>query len=382
MLINEDPATMRNKLRVGVIFGGRSGEHEVSLASAASVIGALDSAKYEVVQIGITPEGRWISSPHVLARLMEKRIGNEEERFLVPEPNRQGLVSADGSTVEPSGIDVIFPLVHGTYGEDGTLQGLLELANLPYVGSGVLASAVGLDKIVQKQIFEREGLPVPKYVWFRASRFRARPSRVIAGVERRLRYPVFVKPANTGSSVGISKAHNRSELKDALVIAARYDLKIIVEQGVRDLREIECSVLGNDSPEASVPGEIIPSNEFYDYDAKYIDGKSVAMIPARLPVGAARRVRDLAVRAFVALDCAGMARVDFFVTRKRGTVYLNEVNTIPGFTSISMYPKLWEASGLGYGQLLDRLIALALERHREKSGLQRTYEPSKDWYRS
>ena len=373
---------MERKLRVGVIFGGRSGEHEVSLVSATSVITALDADKYEVVPIGITQEGRWLSSDKGLKLLKEKTgIEQAPECFLVPEPNRQALVAAGSGEMHSPPIDVIFPLVHGTYGEDGTLQGLLELANIPYVGAGVLASAVGMDKIVQKQIFQQEKLPVAKYIWFHSSVCREHPERVAAIVAKSLTYPVFVKPANTGSSVGISKAHNRKELREALALAVEYDRKVIIEQGINNIREIECSVLGNDEPVASVPGEIVPSNEFYDYNAKYVDGKSEAIIPAKLPKRVSEEVRRIALQAYRALDIAGMARVDFLVVRKSNKIYLNEVNTIPGFTSISMYPKLWEASGLGYRDLLDRLIELALERHRAKNELRTVYNPDRDWYK-
>ncbi|MBX2990879.1 MAG: D-alanine--D-alanine ligase [Phycisphaeraceae bacterium] len=369
------------KLRVGVIFGGRSGEHEVSLVSATSVINALDTAKYDVVPIGITKGGRWISSRESLQRLKSKEgLEREPERFLVPEPNRQSLVSLSGERYAEMKLDVVFPVVHGTFGEDGTLQGLLELANIPYVGAGVLASAVGMDKIVQKQLHKQAGLPVVKYVWFLSSNCRENPKKVAAAVEKTLRYPVFVKPANTGSSVGISKAYGRKELQVAVELAAEFDRKVICEQGVRNAREIEVSVLGNDEPIASVPGEIIPSNEFYDYDAKYVDGKSRADIPAKMPKEIARRLRRLAVNAFTVLDCAGMARVDFFVTKKTNNIYLNEINTIPGFTAISMYPKLWEASGISYSQLLDRLIQLALDRYKEKSKSRTSYRPREEWY--
>lgn len=369
------------KLRVGVIFGGQSGEHEVSLVSASSVIDALDKEKYDVVPIGITHEGRWISSREALHLLKEKRVGSKEpERFLVPEPNRRSLVSLDGTSTDDMRLDVVFPLVHGTYGEDGTLQGLLELANIPYVGAGVLASAVGMDKVIQKQLHGNAGLPVVKYLWFSSSAYRANPKKVMAEIGKRLKYPLFVKPANTGSSVGISKVHERKELPDALALAAEFDRKVIVEQGVNNAREIEVSVLGNDRPIASVPGEIIPSNEFYDYDAKYVDGKSVAVIPAKLPRAVAEKVRTIAVKAFTVLDCAGMARVDFFVTRKTHRIVLNEINTIPGFTSISMYPKLWAASGIPYPELLDRLIRLALDRHAEKSAIRTSFTPRKLWY--
>jgi len=372
---------MPHKIRVGVIFGGRSGEHEVSLVSATSVINALDREQYDVVPIGITREGRWVSSIEAL-KLMKERtsLDHEPERFLVPEPGRRALVSAEGLQNDALPLDVVIPLVHGIHGEDGTLQGLLELANIPYVGAGVLASAVGMDKIIQKELFRRAGLPVPKYVWFLSNVCRDRSRKVVSAVERSLRYPVFVKPANTGSSVGISKAHNRTELLESLQVALQYDRKIIVEQGVKNAREIECSVLGNDDPETSVPGEIVPSNEFYDYDAKYVDGKSVAIIPAKLPKKVTRRVRALAAEAFRVIDGAGMARVDFFVTRGSSRIYLNEVNTIPGFTSISMYPKLWEASGISFAELLDRLIALAMRRHREKDQLKCLYQPTREWY--
>jgi D-alanine-D-alanine ligase len=370
------------KLRVGVIFGGRSGEHEVSLVSAASVIDALDRERFEVVPIGISREGRWLSSPRALQLLRERTgLDAETECVLVPEPNRQGLlvVSGTGGPVAP--LDVVFPLVHGTFGEDGTLQGLLELADIPYVGAGVLGSAVGMDKIVQKQLFAKAGLRIAKYTWALTSRCTTKPRSVVAETERLLRYPVFVKPANTGSSVGITKAHNRKELLAAMTVAAAYDRKVIFEQGVRNAREIECSVLGNDDPVASVPGEILPSNEFYDYDAKYVDGKTQVLIPAPLPRRAGARIQQMALAAYRAVDCAGMARADFFVVRRSGTVYINELNTIPGFTSISMYAKLWQASGLSYSALLDRLIDLALERHAQKSGLKRFYNPRQEWYR-
>ncbi len=371
---------MPAKLKIGVIFGGRSGEHEVSLVSATSIINALDKEKYDVVPIGITQAGRWLSSGRALQLLKSKDGADREpERFLAPEPNRQALVSLSGET--DAKLDVIFPAVHGTYGEDGTLQGLLELANIPYIGAGVLGSAVGMDKIVQKQLYEQAGIPIARYLWFLSSQVASRLKTVISEIERELKYPMFTKPANTGSSVGISKAHDRKELADYLTVAAGYDRKVIVEQGVRDAREIECAVLGNDDPAASACGEIIPSNEFYDYDAKYVDGKSSSVIPAKLPKRTEKEVRHIAVKAFKVLDLAGMARVDFFVTRNKNKICLNEVNTIPGFTSISMYPKLWEASGISYSGLLDRLIALAIERHREKNAIRTSYRPTKEWYR-
>lgn len=373
---------MQSKLRIGVIFGGRSGEHEVSLVSATAVINALDRQKYEIVPIGITPEGRWVSSDRALRMLKEKSdVTLEPERFLVPEPGRQALYSTEGKESADFRVDVVFPLVHGTYGEDGTLQGLLELANIPYVGAGVLGSALGMDKIAQKMIFADSGLTIPEYIWVLSSRSRQDMKGVVKETERRLNYPMFVKPANTGSSVGISKAHDRKELVAGISVAMTYDRRVLVEQGIRNAREIEVSVLGNDDPEASFPAEVIPSNEFYDYDAKYVDGKSTIAIPADLPKNVIREVRKLAVEAFRVLDCCGMARVDFFVTKKKNKIYLNEINTIPGFTSISMYPKMWEASGISYSELLDRLISLALERHAEKNALKRKYEPVKEWYK-
>ncbi|MEW6509741.1 MAG: D-alanine--D-alanine ligase family protein [Bacteroidota bacterium] len=374
---------MSRKMKVGVIFGGRSGEHEVSLVSASAVIQALDPEKYEIVPIGITPKGQWISSPSAMKMLKEKAgMDSEPEKFLLPEPRRQGLVSAAELREAHDRLDVVIPMIHGTYGEDGTLQGLLELADIPYVGAGVLGSALGMDKIVQKKVFAEAGLPIVRYVWFLSSECRERPEKTARAVERSLRYPVFVKPANTGSSVGISKAHNRAELVAGLGVAAEYDRKVICEQGIRNAREIECAVLGNTDPVASVPGEIVSSNEFYDYDAKYVDGKSAATIPARLPARTAGTVRRLAVAAFRAIDCAGMARVDFFVTRPKGRVYLNEINTIPGFTAISMYPKMWEASGVSFRELVDRLITLALERHQEKSRRRTSYTPIRPWYKN
>ncbi len=373
---------MPSKLRVGVLFGGRSAEHEVSLVSAASVINALDKNKYEIIPIGITPEGRWMSNQDSLALLKAKSdVSHVAEYVIVPDPGKQGLVrlhsAADGANI----IDVLFPILHGTYGEDGTIQGLFELADIPYVGAGVLGSAVGMDKVIQKQLLQHAKIPVAPGIWFLSNEFQKNQKKLVGEIERRLKYPAFVKPANMGSSVGISKAHNREELVNAIRVAGEYDRKILVEKGIVNAREIECSVLGNEEPIASVPGEIIPSNEFYDYDAKYVDGKSKAIIPARLPKTTVKKIQEYAERAFSVLDCAGMARVDFLVQRKLNKIYLNEINTIPGFTSISMFPKLWAASGISYPQLLDRLIELAIERHTATTRLKTDYYPKQDWYR-
>ncbi|MEE9187325.1 MAG: D-alanine--D-alanine ligase family protein [Bacteroidota bacterium] len=382
---------MRKKLRVGVVFGGRSVEHEVSLVSATSILNALDREKYDIVPIGITKDGRWLSSAETIRLLKSGEIPDHEpECVLVPDPTKQRLmrvnsesleVSVDSSGVNRSPLDVIIPALHGTYGEDGTIQGLFELANIPYVGAGVLGSAAGMDKVIAKQLFERAGLPVTKYVWFLWDRYQGDSKSILEMIEKKLRYPCFVKPANLGSSVGITKAHNARELVAGIEQAADIDRRILVEWGVKNARDIECGVLGNDDPRASVLGEVVPSNEFYDYDAKYVDGKSETIIPAKLPRQLVQRIQKYAVAAFRAIDCAGMARVDFLVQKKTSNTYINEINTIPGFTSISMYPKLWKASGIPYPKLLDTLIELALERHREKNCLKTTYRPKADWYR-
>jgi D-alanine-D-alanine ligase len=349
------------KIRVGVIFGGRSGEHEVSLRSAESILKSIDRNKYDVVPIGITHEGRWLSAKNAVAMLpakdqIEKTLSSGESITLPAEPIRNGVV------------DVIFPVLHGTYGEDGTIQGLLELANVPYVGAGVLGSAIGMDKDVMKRLLRDAGLPVVQYWNVRKSELDA----FLHSHINELPYPVFVKPANLGSSVGITKVHAAEELPAALQVAAEYDRKIVIEQGV-NAREIELSVLGNDEPIASVAGEIIPSREFYDYTAKYVDDDSRLLIPAPLTETQVQEAQRLAVGAFRALECSGLARVDLFLDKSSERFYVNEINTLPGFTTISMYPKLWEASGIGYSELIDRLITLALERHRDKNKLRTKY---------
>jgi D-alanine-D-alanine ligase len=365
-----------------VIFGGRSVEHEVSLVSAASVINALDKEKYEIIPIGIAPTGQWLSSGETLRLLKEKKsIERELEQLLLPDPRKQSLVALNNSGGSGKALDVIFPVMHGRFGEDGTLQGLLELADIPYVGPGVLGSALGMDKVTQKELFIRANIQTAPFVWFTGEEYERHHKKIIAEIERKLKYPLFVKPSNSGSSIGINKAHQRKELHEFIEIAAQFDRKILVEQGIKNAREIECAVLGNDQPMVSVPGEIISSNEFYDYDAKYVDGKSDTVIPATLPAAVVKKIQQSALTAFRTLDCAGMARVDFLVTRKTHQIFLNEINTIPGFTSISMYPKLWEASGFPYPVLLDKLIQLALERHSAKTKLQTTYQPKHDWYK-
>ncbi len=368
------------KTRVAVIFGGRSGEHEVSLASATSIMGNLDPSRYEVIPVGITKEGRWLLNGDPLQALKAgyAKTGNEATLLSFAGPSEGANFGESGVQAAENGgqlvVDVVFPVMHGPYGEDGTVQGLLEMAGVPYVGAGVLASATGMDKIAMKALFANRGLPMGEYLPLSRRRWESDPEGSMDMVEQALSYPCFAKPANLGSSVGISKANNRAELAAALALAARFDRRLLVEKGI-DCREIECSVLGNDDPIASVPGEIVPCNDFYDYRAKYVDGRSEIRIPAPIPVETAEEVRRVAVDAFTAIDCAGMARVDFFLEKGSNRVYLNEINTIPGFTTISMYPKLWEASGISYPQLIDRLIELALERHKEKTRNQTSYRP-------
>jgi D-alanine-D-alanine ligase len=408
----------KKKLRVGVLFGGRSGEHEVSLLSAASILQAIDRAKFDVVPIGITKQGSWVTagaaeklltsggaavsgSMTAIAACAEASAGKNKKsgrkshlRAGDPAATETAAVLARGESVMmppvPAAamvpfetekaqmqtgqaavqVDVIFPVLHGTFGEDGTVQGLLELAGLPYVGSGVLGSATGMDKVVMKRLFSAAGLPIVPEVTLLRSELKKDANAVTKRIERTLKYPVFVKPANLGSSVGVSKAHNREELSPALKLAARYDRKIVVEQGVGGkkgkARELEVAVLGNDEPEASVVGEIVPGKEFYDYEAKYQSAGSEALIPAPISATLAKKVRAMAIEAFRACDCAGLSRVDFLLDPASGELFVNEINTMPGFTSISMYPKLWEASGLPYGKLISRLIALAMERAAER----------------
>ena len=394
------------KIRVGILFGGRSGEHEVSLLSAASVLEAIDKEQYEVVPIGITKEGRWVTAARAEQLLRSNNIGkaDHEPRHLRagdPDITPGAAVLAKGESVvvppvpvhssagsitsfAPEGdatmarrwtdnvikVDVVFPVLHGTFGEDGTIQGLLELADIAYVGAGVLGSAAGMDKEVMKQLFRGARLPMVKHVTVLRHDWETDPKKVQRLVESKLKYPVFVKPANLGSSVGISKAHNRQELPAALNLAAEYDRKIVIEQGVggkkHKARELECSVLGNDEPAASLPGEVVPGKEFYDYAAKYLEEGSQLIIPAKLTKAQIKQVQQMAIGAFRAVDCAGLARVDFLMDPQTKKIYVNEINTMPGFTAISMYPKLWAASGVSYPELIHRLIHLALERHEDK----------------
>ena len=360
------------RLRVGVLFGGRSTEHEVSILSAQSIIAAMDPQRFEAVPLYIDKEGRWLTGDS-LKRLVSNAAAREYV-YLPPDPTQHSLVPAYSGAPSPSGgvqgggipvLDVVFPVFHGLNGEDGTIQGVLELANLPYVGAGVLGSALGLDKIYMKRAFAAAGLPVVDYLPTTRRQYERDPDAFIALVEERIGYPCFTKFANSGSSVGTTKAHNRAELVEGLRLASTFDRKLLVERAV-DARELEISVLGNDEPEASVVGEVVPAHEFYDYDAKYLDEGSRLLIPAPVDDAVAQEARSMAVRAFQSVDAAGMARVDFFMERTTGRLLLNELNTIPGFTRISMYPKLWEASGLPYPKLIERLVELAIERFNDR----------------
>ena len=367
------------KLRVGVVFGGRSGEHEVSVRSARSVIDALDARKYEVVPIAITKEGKWLS-PARAARLLpeetKKRLDQKvtaEERqpsALIGDPSSNGLVARDTDERAAEPLDVVFPVLHGTFGEDGTIQGWLEMVGMPYVGCGVLASSCGMDKVAMKALFKEAGLPVCRHMWFLRREWDEKRADLVRRVAREIGFPAFVKPANLGSSVGVSRATDKSSLERAIDLAARYDRKIIVEEGL-NAREIECAVIGNEQPEASLPGEYVvkdPAAAFLDYTEKYSGtGHVEFVVPAPLSKELTNRVRRLATSAFKSLDCAGLARVDFFLRRDTRELLVNELNTIPGLTDVSGFPKMWEASGLPFPRVLDRLIELALDRHREKA---------------
>ncbi len=372
-------ATQKAKIRVGILFGGRSGEHEISLRSARCIVDAIDRDRYAITLIGIDRAGHW----HLLDESLFRQItttqlpvlnGSGSEVILLPAPETGRLIEPQHPHTPVGRLDVVFPVMHGTYGEDGTVQGLLELADLPYVGAGVLGSALGMDKDVQKRLLQAAGITVAPFVTTTRTRWAAEAKAITARAAQ-LGLPLFVKPANLGSSVGITKVKALDELSAAVATALEYDNKVLIEKGIVG-REIECAVLGNDDPQASVPGEVCPQAEFYSYEAKYVDAEGAALrIPAPLTDAQTAMVQQLAVRVFQLLDCAGMARVDFFLERNTGTLYVNELNTIPGFTTISMYPKMWEASGLPYGKLIDRLLELALQRHSQRRQLKQTYTP-------
>ncbi|HVN54284.1 MAG TPA: D-alanine--D-alanine ligase family protein [Anaerolineaceae bacterium] len=368
------------RLNVGVIFGGRSGEHEVSLMSARSILAVLDPSKYTVIPIGITRKGAWVTGSDAgatLAALEAQRENELSPAAFLPDTAHCGVYRLEPAGREQvlrllAALDVVFPVLHGTFGEDGTLQGLLELADVAYVGAGVLGSAVGMDKPLFKDVMRANGIPVAESTLIFRSQIEKDPDGAIRQAEQLAAYPLFVKPANLGSSVGVTKCRGRSDLVEGLLDATRYDRRVLVERGINAL-EIEVSVLGNEAPQASVPGQIIPADEFYSYSAKYLDKGSRLVIPAPLSAEKTEEVRDVAVRVFRAVDCAGMARVDFLIDRESGQVFVSEINTIPGFTRISMYPKLWEASGLPYPALVDRLIELALERKADRDRTEHEY---------
>ena len=372
---------MTRKIRLGLIFGGRSGEHEVSLMSARSVLKAINKDKYDITLIGITKEGKWVAGADPMRALTAGDMADMSEAVLLGEPGKRELLTlqaagANSKAIQLSAItelDVIFPLLHGPYGEDGTVQGLLELADLPYVGAGVLGSAVAMDKAVCKDVLRANGIPVVDWITVGRGEIERDAEGVARRAEAKFPFPIFTKPANLGSSVGVVKAHQHAELVRALRESARYDRRVLVEQGIH-AREIEVSVLGNDEPLASVPGEIVPGQEFYTYEDKYIDDRSQLIIPAPIPPETADQAREYALRAFKAIDAAGLARADFLLDKDSGKLYLGEINTIPGFTQISMYPKLWEASGLSYSELIDRLVNLALERQADKDRTLKKYE--------
>ena len=372
-------ADPNRKLKIAVLFGGRSGEHEVSLNSAQSVLGVLDPGKYEIFQVGITHTGEWLTGPDARLALENGDTAMLTPCTILPDPTKAGLyILPKADSAKPAGfekltdLDVVFPVLHGSFGEDGTLQGLLEMADLAYAGAGVTGSSVGMDKGVFKDVMRASGIPTVESIIVLRSEIEKDIETVIRRAETVSAYPLFIKPANLGSSVGITKCNRRADLGEGLQEAASYDRRVLVERGV-DAREIEVSVLGNDDPQASVPGEVLPSREFYSYESKYVDGTSGLLIPAPLPDETANQIRQMAVSAYKAIDCAGMARVDFFLEKNTGEIYLNELNTIPGFTSISMYPKLWEASGLSYTGLVDRLIELALERKADRNRTERRF---------
>ncbi|HSR21670.1 MAG TPA: D-alanine--D-alanine ligase family protein [Anaerolineales bacterium] len=364
----------RKKTHIALIFGGRSGEHEVSLMSARSVLSVLDPAKYQVTQIGITLAGQWLVGEDVIGRLESRDVAGLQPAFVLPDPSEGGVqVLRAGKMEQLADVDVFFPLLHGTFGEDGTIQGLLEMADAAYVGAGVLGSSVGMDKGLFKDVMRAHGIPSVESMIVLRAELEKDLSGVVQRAEAMSPYPLFTKPANLGSSVGVTKCRSRSDLQEGLLEAALYDRRVLIERGVAHVREIEVSVLGNDDPRASVPGEVLPSREFYSYESKYVDGTSGLLIPAPLAPEQSTRLQDLAVRAFQAIDAAGMARVDFFLDKDTGELYLNELNTIPGFTKISMYPKLWEASGIAYPELVDRLIDLAQRRKAERDRTSHSY---------
>lgn len=371
---------MANKTRVAVVFGGRSGEHEVSIVSAKNIMEAMDREKYDVIPIGITKDGKWLSGENAINAFQTGNYSGLTEVSLNTKSGANELLHLSGNTYEIMNVDIFFPALHGPFGEDGTIQGLFEMANVPYTGCGVLASSVGMDKLMTKAVWDQAGLPIIPYVGVNKRAWDMTSEDVIQKIEDELDYPVFVKPANMGSSVGISKAKNREDLRKAMDLACQFDHRILVEKGL-DVRELECAVLGNDDPQIASVGEVLVGGEFYDYNDKYIDGKSSTQVPADIPSSLAQEVQEIALRAYKVLDCSGLARVDIFFDKKTKGLHLNEINTLPGFTSISMYPKMWEKSGIPYAKLIDKIIELGFEKHAQKNENKVSFDNAGDWFK-
>ncbi len=371
---------MENKVCVAVVFGGRSGEHEVSVVSAKNIIETMDKNKYTVLQIGITKSGKWLHGENAIDAFKNADYEGLTEVSLNVESGSRELISLSDGKYEKMHVDIFFPALHGPYGEDGTIQGLFEMANIPYTGCGVLASSVGMDKLMTKAVWEQAGLPVTPYVESTKREWEANSQSVIEASEEKLEYPVFVKPANMGSSVGINKAKNRDEFIRAMDIACEFDHRILIEKGLK-IRELECAVLGNEEPQTARVGEVLVGGEFYDYNDKYVNGVSKTQIPANIPASLEERIREIAIRAYKMLDCSGLSRVDIFFDEAENKIYLNEINTMPGFTAISMYPKMWNESGLSYSQLIDKIIDLGFERHKRKNEKKISFDEAGEWFK-
>lgn len=382
--VKQNPAqprkTSQKRTNIGIVFGGRSGEHEVSLVSAKSIISNIDPGRYNIFQIGITSDGKWLAGPDALETFKHKKYKSLAPVFFMLDPSTQKLSLSDKTGKLICELDIVFPVLHGPFGEDGTIQGLLEMANVAYVGCGVMASGVGMDKIMTKKLLDKAGVPTPKYLWFTRDYFEKNQNAVLKNVSRDIGYPCFIKPACLGSSVGISKVKHERDLIKAVKEAAQYDRKILIEKGIV-ARELECAILGNHNPKASAVGEVIVGGEFYDYFDKYVNNKSKTHIPADIPRGIAEEFQMMALRTYRALDCYGMARVDGFLCKNTNKLYISEINTIPGFTSISMFPKLWEYSGIPYKKLIEELIRFGFEMHKEKNKNKITFDSKSEWYK-
>jgi len=371
---------MANKIRVAVVFGGRSGEHEVSVVSAKNIIETMDKEKYDVIQVGITKAGKWLSGENAVEAFKNGDYEGLTEVSLNVKSGSNELLILSGENCKKEKLDIFFPAMHGPYGEDGTIQGLFEMANIPYTGCGVLASSVGMDKLTTKAVWEQAGLPVTPYIGTTKLEWDNDKEGVILKAENKLDYPIFVKPANMGSSVGISKAKNRNELEKAINLACQFDHRILIEKGLK-IRELECAVLGNEEPQIARVGEVLVGGEFYDYNDKYVNGKSETQVPANISESLEKEVQKIAIQAYKTLDCSGLSRVDLFYDEATKALYLNEINTLPGFTSISMYPKMWKESGIPYKELIDKIIDLGFERHKRKNEKKISFDEAGDWFK-